>query len=78
MLVSHNITEREGITARHYDGPDWRMVHDGVQVIALLPPGGLISTIQPALITGSLDELRAEANRLGLIPLPTDDTNAAP
>jgi len=73
MLASQNLSDREGFHARHYDGPDWRMVHDGVTVIALLPPGGLLSTIQPALITGTEAELRAEAARLGLANIPPVD-----
>lgn len=70
MLQTHEITTRDGITARHYDGPDLRMVHDGAQVLAWILPPGLTSTGQPYLVTGTEAELRAEAARLGLANVP--------
>ena len=73
MLVSYEITELDGISARHYTGPDWRMVHDGVACIALIPPPGHTATIQPCLMSGTEAELRTEANRLNLANIPPVD-----
>lgn len=75
MLVSHNITTRDGFDARHYDGPDWRMVHDGITCIALIPPPGCTSTLQHCLMSGTESELRSEAARLNLIGIPEPDNS---
>ena len=65
-MHSIDITTDHGFAARHYSGDLWRLVHNGVTVLALIPPGGVTSTLAPYLTVGMETELRDEIAGLGL------------
>jgi hypothetical protein len=52
-----------------YDGKNWRLVHDGVTVIAVLPGEGKTNTDRQVIERPTEAECLAEADKLGLVPL---------
>lgn len=52
--------------------PGWRLIYDGIQVIALFESSGETETIHTIFEADTQAKCEAEIIRLGLIPLPVD------